>query len=284
VPQNLDLQNSDLVARYHGDSIAARNEWMRWACTLRDQREFRVCCIDSVFWVRVNRNDFKDAERILSLLAGSDVFEMDSVGRLFPRGKKVPTEQLSQKIIWMPIGQLLRLWLPPVVKPDAQLSIAPIPLRWGVSEQTIAPNSILCSLEDWGSFVLRNFQQRWKLLRFACNATSQIQLAGKCLNTLVVGSPVPNIPGIRLSCVDQILVPIPHCWVPNVPAGAVRRSLSMQSEEWLLWWSESSLEIISDNELIAASRVSVRATLAAVAAVESMKNLVLTKNDHGSER
>jgi hypothetical protein len=269
--------NDELVARFDGNSGSARTEWMRWACTLRDRREFQVCCIESVFWVRVRRDEVKDAERIFSMLLGNEIFEIDSVGRLIRRGRKVPTEKLSQEMTWMPIGELLRLWLPQVVKADAQSSISPLPLRWGISEQILAPGAILCSLEDWSGFVLRNFQQRWKSLRFACNASSQIPLAGKCLNTLVAGTPVPNIPGVRLSCIDQILIPIPHCWVPGVPSEAVRRSLSLQKTEWLLWFSESSLEIIADHEWIATTRVSVRAT------VESMKDHVLANSDRGVE-
>lgn len=269
--------NDELVARFDGNSGSARTEWMRWACKLRDRREFQVCCIESVFWVRVRRDDVKEAERIFSMLLGNEIFEIDSVGRMIRRGKKVPTEKLSQEMTWLPMGELLRLWLPQVVKADARSSISPIPLRWGISEQLLAPSAILCSLDDWSGFVLRNFQLRWKSLRFACNASSQIQLAGKCLNTIVAGSPVPNIPGVRLSCIDQILIPIPYCWVPSVPSEAVRRSLSLQRTEWLLWFSESSLEIIADHEWIATTRVSVRAT------VESMKAHVLAESDRGVE-
>ncbi len=270
-------RNHELVARFDGNSGRARTEWMRWACTLRDRREVQVCSLESVFWVRVRRDDVQDAERIFSMLIGNEIFEIDSVDRLIPRGKKVPTEKLSPEMTWLPIGEWLRLWLPQVVKTDTLPSLSPIPLRWGISEQLLAPGAILCSLEDWSGFVLRNFQQRWKSLRFACNASSQIQLAGKRLNTLVVGSPVPNIPGIRLSCIDQILIPIPHCWIPGVPSEAVRRSLSLQSTEWLLWFSESSLEVIADDELIATTRVSVRAT------VESMKDHLWTESDRGVE-
>jgi len=236
------------------------NDILRWVTLLRDRPEFQAAVMEGIWFVQVNLAAEKDAARVLSLLPSAELFALDEQRRLTPVGKSVPVDVLPEEIEWCPFRQLTRLWLPQSLHcdsidservPASQL----IPLRWRASEQLAEPEALLCSLDDWTSFVLKNLQPKWRSLRFACGQRSE-----PSLNTLVVGSPIPSIPGTRLVNCERILTPVAYTWFPALPAQAIRKLLQVDEADWILWGQEASLEIVSDSDLIPTTRVSIRAT------------------------
>ncbi len=272
----------------------SQSDMLRWVTLLRDRPEFQAAMLDETWFVRIEVSAAKDASRILSLLPCSELFELDQQQRLTPVGKTVPTDILPAGLEWKPLHQLVRLWLPASHPPSKNVrfshppsgrversegrvevpapfvqvtssSSAPgrpsqregdfVSLRWRPSEQLSAPGALLCSFADWSSFVLKNLQPKWRSLRFACRRTNE-----QVFDTLVVGSPMPSIPGTRLVNCERILTPVAFTWSPAVPAQAIRNRLEVTESDWILWREEASLEIVSNGDLIPTTRVSIRAT------------------------
>lgn len=262
-------------------------EMLRALISLRDRPEFEGVINGTDLWMRVDCSIAKDAVRILALVPDAELFSLDERQRLTPINRSVPVGLLPNGLEWKPIGHLTRLWLPALLqdthdngRPADSSSSSALPMRlnlkWIPSKQFVAPGGMLCAFSDWSSYVLNNIHSKWQTLRFACRGESGLEThtKGKTsgLNTLVVGEPIPSIPGVRLVNCEQVLTPLAFTWSPGVPAQAIRRALRVAESDWLLWESEPSLEILLDSKLIATTRASVRATEAALTEVkESVK-------------
>lgn len=247
-----------LIARgqpFHGDAL-------RWLTLLRDRPEFLGSFGEELWWIRADCAVAPDAMRILSLMPDMELYHLDERQRLIPVGKSVPVDVLPEGVQWKPISHWIRIWLPQSRTIGKGSFARPIayPLRWQPCEEIGNPGGLLCRFFDWSSFVLKNIQSKWRRLRFACYSKSHGEF-----DTLVVGSPIPSIRGVRLVDCCRILTPMAYTWVPAVPAQAIRRSLRVAESDWLLWESEASIEIVSDSNFLPTTRVSIRATTNAIA-------------------
>ncbi len=244
--------------------------------SLRDRPEFEGAIDEGDMWIRVAPSSADEAIRVLSLVGGAEIFRLDDQQRLTPIHRSVPVGLLPKGLEWKPISQLTRLWLPTAlratreeIRPTASSVDIRVPLKWIRSEQYAAPSGLLCSFADWSYYVLNNIHAKWRGLRFACRPGFALDSRGAettlMLDTLVVGEPIPSIPGLRLLNSAQVLMPVAFTWTPAVPAQAIRRSIGVTDSDWLLWGSEASLEVLSDSDFITTTRVSIRATAAALA-------------------
>ncbi len=235
---------------------------LRWLTPLRDRLEFEGSFGEELWWIRADCSVAPDAMRILSLMPKAELFLLDEQQRLIPLGMSVPVGVLPAGVQWKPIRHWIRIWLPQrqtIGKGNCALPLA-YPLQWQPSEELGNPGGLLCRFFDWSSFVLKNIQSKWRGLRFACCSNSHGEF-----DTLVVGSPIPSIRGVRLVDCSRILTPMAFTWVPAVPAQTIRRSLRVAESDWVLWESEASMEIVSDSDFLPTTRVSIRATANAIA-------------------
>jgi hypothetical protein len=114
-------------------------------------------------------------------------------------------------------------------------------------------DGLMCRIEDWLDYVGRVSTRRFQTLRFAARQDGRV---------LVVGRPVPALPGIFLANHDRILILTSDQWHPAVSPTTLRRRWKVTSHDWLLWIDESTVEIIPDDRFVAATRASARATAA----------------------
>jgi len=237
---------------------------------LRDRPEFEGSFGGDRWWIRADCSAAKDTLRILSLIPNAELFYLDERQRLIPIGKSVPVDVLPAGIQWKPISQLSRLWLPQsqTCGKGSYALPSPCSLQWQPSEGFRTPGGLLCRFCDWRSLVLNNIQSKWRGLRFAygSNLTGQF-------DTLVLGSPIPSIRGVRLVDCGRILIPIAFEWVPAVPVDAIRLSLNIAESDWLLWEREASIEIMSDSLFLPTTRVTIRATENAIQQATSTASL-----------
>ena len=265
-------QSNVLVAK----SRLAAGDAVRGLISLRDRSEFEGAIDEKDLWLRVDSAIAQDAVRALSLLPRTELFCLDEQQRLTPINRSVPSGLLPSGLEWKPISQLTRLWLPALLhasqagkRPAAFSTTTGVQLEWVHSEQYAAPGGLLCSFSDWSSYVLKNIRSKWRTLRFACRPSLDVESCRPnktpLLNTLVVGEPIPSIPGVRLANCEQVLTPVAFTWSPAVPAKAVRRAFGVSESDWLLWESQAAFEVLSDNDFIATTRVSIRATAEALA-------------------
>ena len=253
------------MAASHSNVLIARGrlatgDELRGLISLRSRPEFQAARDETNLWIRVDSSIAMDAVCLLSLMPGAELFCLDDRQRLTPIDRSVPVGLLPSGLDWKPFCQLTRLWLPAILrgKLDDDQPIVSSPkrviLKWTPSEHYVTPGALLCDFSDWSAYVLNNIHSKWRSLRFACRSDSE------SLNTLVIGEPIPSIPGLRLANLNQVLMPVAFTWVPAVPAQAVRRSFGVSDPDWILWEREDSLEIVLDSNLIATTRVSIRAS------------------------
>jgi hypothetical protein len=248
--------------------LNASDAVVRSLIAIRDNTSIEVCEHTDQLWLRFSSTSATDWVGQLRRLPDCELFHLDSQNRLTPKGYFVPTALLPDSIVWCPIKDWVRLWLPntiatdPFRRGDLQSSLPS--LKWCTSAYEIAPGGLLCRFNDWSEFVLKNFQQRVSSLKFAYRRATLSSQTGddhcSSMDTLIVGEHLPSIPGIRLTCQDRILMPIPFTWSPTVPALIVRRALGMAEGEWLLWSAERVLERIPDHAFVPATRLNLAAT------------------------
>jgi len=185
--------------------------------------------------------------------------------QLVPVGKQVPLGFLPTTD-WLSLREWLQV-SPPVARwakaesPTARLRLASLAesgssndSRSAVASEDVDSSAILVTLDDWHSYADSAPQVRLDRLRFAAAADGRI---------LVLGTPLPSLPGTRFIIVEQIAIPAGSRWGPNVDP-AVVRSVFGVSDSLVLWYSTDSWELIPTDAFVAATRVAIRSTFSSL--------------------
>jgi hypothetical protein len=79
---------------------------------------------------------------------------------------------------------------------------------------------------------------------------------------LVLGAPLPPLPGVALIDRGRLLIEAGFVWQPDLSPAAVRRALAPQivANDWVLWTSHGA-EVVPASSFVAASRSAVRLSL-----------------------
>ena len=100
--------------------------------------------------------------------------------------------------------------------------------------------------------------------RYAENASavrlSSLQFAADEQRVLVIGRPLPPLPGTRLAIIEDVAVPLGWTWTPSLSPKDVRTILGAD-DDFVLWLPDQPVEFIAENSFVAASRSAVRLTV-----------------------
>jgi hypothetical protein len=197
-------------------------------------------------WLRGKRAD--DALRLaLRGLPALERFDWLPDQRLRPAGDWLAARTMPD-LRWTPLAEWLRPALPSARFPaDAP---PPVLLELVASTRERAANALLLPLDRWLEWALTAPELRLAQLRFAASAD------GRCL---VLGAPLPPLPG--RACVEDhgIVVPAGLAWRPAVPASLVRKVVGAPDDA-LVWWDETGARVLGAELFVSASRAAVRAT------------------------
>ena len=89
---------------------------------------------------------------------------------------------------------------------------------------------------------------------------ASLQFAADEQRALVIGHPLPPLPGTRLAIVENVAVPLGWTWMPSLSPTDVRTILDA-GDDFVLWLPEEPIEFIAKNSFVAASRSAVRLTV-----------------------
>jgi hypothetical protein len=79
---------------------------------------------------------------------------------------------------------------------------------------------------------------------------------------LVLGSPLPGIPGRRYAGSEGILVPCGYAWSPSVEVSVLRQLFELHPNDWVLLDEDHTHQVIRAEQFVPASRSAARRTIA----------------------
>jgi hypothetical protein len=262
------VQGCQFLVAYSHSNPSLEAEMRAWFCLFRHRKGIEACTQSDGWWFRVDRSECEDSLQILAAISQAEIFHLDEAQHLVPLGKTVPVGKLPPNLPWQSLSGLSRLWLP--ASHSLQTldgTIESVTMQWERSSMYREPSALLCHFDDWRHFVMRNVKQRWGHLQFACRdrdplvgAESHTLDGVLDFDTLVVGSPIPSLPGLRLRQESRILLPVEFQWTPAVSAAALVQAWGINDQGWILWTCEDCVDFLTNDDFCWATRASVHAT------------------------
>lgn len=164
----------------------------------------------------------------LRLLPADERFRWKPPLNLCPEGSRIPSTRLPEGP-WQKLDQ----WLTARLGTSAWPATAPRPVPLRLERCSIERPATLLFTE---ASTLRHWLQeapqvRWQRLRVAVDTAGQ---------ALVLGEPLPPLPGPRFVCAEQVAVPAGYAWQPPVPVTVVRRRLGLGADALVVWWADGT--------------------------------------------
>ena len=217
------------------------------AAKLRLIAGVEVCAAGDGVWLRGPALDAGLA-RALRGLPGAERFRVDERGRLTRIGKRLPSGALPGGP-WQPIAG----WMTPrpqsASRPAAAGGFTRARLALIRSGAPAEAGALLLALADWSRWALAAPEIRLQPLRFAVSETDEV---------LVVGTPLPPLPGKRFVNHDGVLVPAGFTWDPPVDAAELRAIHGASIGDVLLLDGGDAHPLVEGSAFVRATRSAVR--------------------------
>jgi hypothetical protein len=110
---------------------------------------------------------------------------------------------------------------------------------------------VLTSFAEWSAFTLGAPEVRLGNLSFAVAENGE---------TLVIGRPLPSVPGVRLVDHSGILTPCGFEWTPAVDAAVLRELFNLAEADAVVLHPDGTHQVIRAEQFVGASRCAVRLT------------------------
>ena len=267
--------------------MSLRRSQAKALARLHNVADVRIGDLGELVWARGTGTE-SEVEHILTRVPSSRFFEVVHHDRLRPRGRLLPTARLPD-VRWVPLPEWLSIRIPTPALPGERRSVVhrlrrgrfgsctasewpsiriPTPalpgelsgsaeLRLVVDHAGPTADSgeelLLCKVQAFREFLLRNPLHRLRPLRFVVNdARSEV---------LVRGNPLPSIPGERFVLQGGIATPVGRAWSPPVGASVIRAWLGLRDGTMALWRADGAdgaggggISEIDEDAFVAASR------------------------------
>lgn len=173
---------------------------------------------------------------------------LNDQAQLFPIGKLTPVATLKQ-LHWISLAELLPVTLP--VSGMPALPPMPEPLQLARSAESQSGNVLLTTFDTWQQYANTASAARLRQLSFAVSADGQ---------ALIMGLPLPPIPGQEYVLQQQLLLPAGYCFTPPGIASIVSQQLNPAQTDFLLFRTNGIWERIPTTAFVKADRSAVRLT------------------------
>lgn len=215
-----------------------------------------VCEDGASLWLR--GRDLPAVEGRLRALPGAERFAILDDDQLVPAGRRLPKGRLPTGP-WRPLDEYVQCrpgsdtW-PATLRRQVELRLAP-------SDDWTEPTLLLCELRDWLAYAATAPQARLDRLGFAVADNSR---------TLIRGTPLPPLPGVRLVEHGGIAVPAGQHWSPHVSPQTLREALGAEiageppGDLVLILDADCSWQRVPADAFVRASRSAARLTAEAL--------------------
>ncbi len=188
------------------------------------------------------------AELKLQQLPALQTYMLDEQDRLFPPGKPTPIGQLPHAR-WQTLQEFIPVTLPVSAMPGALP--APYPIQLAPSSTPQEGDALLTELAVWKTYAEGAPLARLQPLRFAVSESNAV---------LVVGTPLPPVPGREYFLRGNILLPCGYDFDPPVIASLIARKLNPQGQDLLLFDMDGQWEQIPLEYFVPCTRSAIRLT------------------------
>lgn len=217
---------------------------------LRLAEHVEIALTDRDVWIRSRNNDPKLLSLVESMPA-SQRFSWTADNLLCPTGSRLPTGRFPE-VDWHPFSRWLNVALPTAVLPTGVETKCNLTLV--ASERGKEANALLASSDIWFEWASIAPALRLRPLKFAASFGGRV---------LILGQPLPPVPGTRLVDDQGIVVPAGFTWRPAVSPSTLRELLGVGQQIHVLW-DEHGVQLLADELFVTASRASARATREAI--------------------
>lgn len=205
--------------------------------------------IAGAYWLRGSSLD--DAlEHELKKIPGLSRFALLPSDKLRPIDSRIPDRTLPSAL-WQPLKEAVRATLPVAALSGENMQRIPLVLVRDAEERPAL--ALMLSLDAWLEFAAGASLARLALLRFAAMENREV---------LVLGSPLPGMPGLRYAGNEAILVPCGFTWSPKVEPGVLRQLFELQPDDWVILHEDHTHQVIRAEQFVPASRSAARRTVA----------------------
>ena len=244
-------------ATAHGWAVRLSIEDRHVLAALRLLAGVEVAVVGESIWVRgpvAERAAATAADR----LPASARFALLADGVLRPPGASVPRARLPRDVTWVGLRSWIEVELPALLPPARSVERLPLRLVRGGAEAV--PDAMLLGLDTWAQWAESAPAVRLAPLRFAAATALALDGLGPA-QALVLGEPLPPLPGVRLNSRAGILVPAGWRWEPAVSAATVRGLLGLRTDELALWPDvHAPVSMVPAEAVVPASRSAARLT------------------------
>jgi hypothetical protein len=202
---------------------------------------------EGFIWVRgINALDNIDLR--IRQLPGLHTYTLDADNNLFPPGGLTPVGKLKQ-LKWVPVAEYITVKLPVSALPgkiDLQH-----PIRLAPSGRLQESNALLTDLATWKAYAEAAPLVRLQQTRFAVSEKNKV---------LVIGSPLPALPGKEYVLQDTLLLPCGFEFDPPAIGELVIARLDASKESLLLFDIDGTWEKVPKNAFVPSTRSAIRLT------------------------
>ena len=202
---------------------------------------------DGFIWVR-GINALENPDLRIRQLPGLHTYTMDADNNLFPPGGLTPVSKLKP-LKWVPVAEYITVKLPVSALPG-KVSLQHA-IRLAPSGRTQEGNALLTNLATWQLYAEAAPLIRLQQTTFAVSEKN---------NVLIIGTPLPALPGREYVLQDTLLLPCGFEFDPPAINELVVARLDPSKESLLLFDTDGSWEMIPKSAFMPSTRSAIRLT------------------------
>lgn len=202
---------------------------------------------DGFIWVRGIPAQSAPDLRIRQL-PGLHTFILDADNNLFPPNGLTPVGKLKT-LNWEPLSSFITVKLPVSALPGTINQLHAI--RLIPSGRLQEGNALLTDLNTWKAYGENAPLVRLQQTRFAASEKNKV---------LIMGTPLPALPGKEFVLQDTLLLPAGFEFDPPVISTLIINRLNPSKEAWLLFEIDGTWEKIPKESFVSSTRSAIRLT------------------------
>jgi hypothetical protein len=228
------------------------------ALPLRLHSGIEACDVGDALWLH-GAGGFENIGQLLHRIPGLTAFIVNADNSITLTGKRIPTGKLPDGP-WSAFNGIVTLRPQPAALPATISTKAPISILRSLREQE--PGAMLMELRQWADYAVSAPRVRLDPLRFAVCSDGRV---------LVVGHPLPPVPGEYFINLGGLLIPCGYEWRPRLEPAILRRAMNLHADDMALFRADTSYERVRGESFVRATRSAARRSRDRLALGESLR-------------
>ncbi|TWV98035.1 hypothetical protein [Chitinophaga pinensis] len=213
---------------------------------IRTWPDLQVALSGDDIWVRGIPAESTDIR--LRKLPVKHTYLADFEGRLFLPGRQTPHDTLK-RMTWEALTSFLTVELPVSALPGKTRQTFTIQLT--PAPQTTEPAAVITNLAHWKAYADNAPLIRLQQLSFAVCESEEV---------LVIGAPVPSLPGKAYVVRNNLLLPAGYDFDPSMAGAFIIEQFAADKDAMILFHPDGQWERIPMNCFVMATRSAIRLT------------------------